>query len=146
MTSPFRIGESVSKMAVFNADAIRSFAVATGDVSPLHHDAKFASSTRFGGLIVSGGQLSALMMGMVAAFLTARRAGLGLEFDFKFKKAVIAGESFTADWKIVAIEPAAKYGGDVIEIEGSVVNDKGEVCVAARSRSLSLPDEMLVLS
>lgn len=146
MTSPFKVGESVSKMAVFDDDAIQSFAVATGDMSPLHHDVTFASSTRFGGLIVSGGQLSALMMGMVATFLTARRAGLGLEFDFKFKKAVAAGESFTAEWKIVAIEPTAKYGGDVIELEGGVVNEKGEVCAAARSRSLSLPEEMLVLS
>ncbi len=115
-------------------------------MSPLHHDAKFASSTRFGGLIVSGGQLSALMMGMVATFLTARRVGLGLEFDFKFKKAVIAGESFTAEWKIVAMESAAKYGGDVIELEGSIVNEKGEMCVAARSRSLSFPEQMLTLS
>ncbi|HEO1695234.1 TPA: MaoC family dehydratase [Pseudomonas aeruginosa] len=146
MASSFKVGESVSKMVVFDDAAVRSFAVSTGDMSPLHHDAKFASSTRFGGLIVSGGQLSALMMGMVATFLTARRAGLGLEFDFKFKKAVVAGESFTAEWRIVAIEPTAKYGGDVIELEGAVVNGKGEACVAARSRCLSLLEEMLVRS
>ena len=85
-------------------------------------------------------------MGMVATFLTARQDGLGLEFNFKYREAVFAGESFTAERKIVAIEPAAKFGGDAIELEGSVVNGNGEVCIAARSRSLIFPEERLVFS
>ncbi|WDR88458.1 MaoC family dehydratase [Burkholderia ambifaria] len=92
MNSSYKVGESTSQLVTFDVDSVRQFATLAGDMSPLHHDEAFAKTTRFGGLIVSGTHYSAMMMGMVATFLTERRAGLGLEFEFQFRKAVAVGK------------------------------------------------------
>lgn len=139
----YKVGETTSQLVTFDADSVRRFATLAGDHSPLHHDDTFARATRFGGLIVSGTQYSALMMGMVATFLTERRAGLGLEFEFQFRKAVLAGQTVRMEWRIVSIEPNPKLKGDVIGLEGSLLDEHGEVYVLARSKSLSIPNDLL---
>ncbi|SIT42910.1 MaoC domain protein dehydratase [Paraburkholderia ribeironis] len=144
MSSSYKVGETISKAVTFDAYSVRQFATLAGDMSPLHHDEDFARSTRFGGLIVSGTQYSAIMMGMVATFLTQRNAGLGLEFEFHFRKAVAVGDTVLMEWRIVTIEPSLKLKGDVISLEGHLLNGTSEVCVVARSRSLSMPKESLL--
>ncbi|AOI54137.1 MaoC family dehydratase [Burkholderia thailandensis] len=143
MNPSYRIGETISKTITFDADSVRRFATLAGDMNPLHHDEALAESTRFGGLIVSGTHYSALMMGMVATFLSERRAALGLEFEFQFRKAVAAGETVTMAWRIVAIEPSPKLRGDVVRLDGTLCNAAGDVCVIAKSMSLSLPDDAI---
>ncbi len=83
------------------------------------------------------------MMGMVATFLTERGAGLGLEFEFQFRKAVLAGQTVRMEWRIVSVEPNPKLKGDVISLEGSLLDEHGEVYVLARSKSLSIPNDLL---
>lgn len=143
MNSSYKVGETTSQLVTFDVDSVRQFATMAGDMSPLHHDEEFAKTTRFGGLIVSGTQYSAMMMGMVATFLTERRAGLGLEFEFQFRKAVAVGEAVRMEWHIVAVDANSKLKGDVITLKGSLLNENGEVCVLAKSRSLSMPKESL---
>lgn len=144
MSASFEVGETTSKTVTFDTNSIRQFATLAGDMSPLHHDEDFAKTTRFGGLIASGTQYSAMMMGMVATFLTERRAGLGLEFDFQFRRAVCVGETVSMEWRIVGIEPHATLKGDVISLEGVLLNGSGQVCVTAKSKSLSMPKEALI--
>lgn len=114
-----------------------------GDMSPLHHDEEFAKTTRFGGLIVSGTHYSAMMMGMVATFLTQKSAGLGLEFEFQFRKAVAVGETVRMEWRIVAVDENPKLRGDIITLEGFLLSENEEICVLAKSKSLSMPKESL---
>ena len=139
----YKVGETTSQLVTFDVDSVRRFATLAGDHSPLHHDDAFAKTTRFGGLIVSGTHYSALMMGMVATFLTERGAGLGLEFEFQFRKAVLAGQTVRMEWRIVSVEPNPKLKGDVISLEGSLLDEHGEVYVLARSKSLSIPNDLL---
>jgi len=141
--SSYKVGETTSRFVTFDADSVRQFAALAGDLSPLHHDDAFAKATRFGGLIVSGTQYSALMMGMVATFLTERKAGLGLEFEFQFRQAVLVGQTVRMEWRIVSVEPNPKLKGDVIGLEGALLDEHGEVCVLARSKSLSIPKDLL---
>lgn len=143
MNPSYHVGETISKMVTFDIDSVRRFATLAGDMNPLHHDEALAEPTRFGGLIVSGTHYSALMMGMVATFLSERRPALGLEFEFKFRKAVAAGDTVTMAWRIVAIEPSEKLKGDVVRLEGMLRNTAGDICVIAKSTSLSLQDDAL---
>lgn len=139
----YKVGETTSQLVTFDAESVRQFATLAGDRSPLHHDDEFAKTTRFGGLIVSGTHYSALMMGMVATFLTERNAGLGLEFAFQFRKAVRVGQTVRMEWRIASVEPNPKLKGDVIGLEGSLVDEYGEVYVLAQSKSLSIPNDLL---
>ncbi|MPW18723.1 MaoC domain protein dehydratase [Paraburkholderia piptadeniae] len=141
--SSYKVGETTSQLVTFDVDSVRRFATLAGDHSLLHHDDVFAKATRFGKLVVSGTQYSALMMGMVATFLTERRAGLGLEFEFQFRKAVLVGQTLRMEWRIVSVEPNPKLKGDVIGLEGSLFDELGEMYVLARSKSLSIPKDLL---
>ncbi len=136
-------GETFSKTFDFNVENVKYFATLTGDSSPLHHDDQFARQSRFGGLIVSGTQYSALMMGMVGSYLTERGSGLGLEFNFEFRKAVLANDTVTARWAISEVAPEPKLGGEVVTLYGELRNSKGELCVKASSKSLILPADSM---
>lgn len=100
MNSSCRVDETVSKIVTFDMNAVRRFAALAGGMNPLHHDEALAETARFGGRIVSGTHYSArMMMGMVATFLGERRAALGLEFEFSFRKALAAGDTVTMTWR-----------------------------------------------
>lgn len=102
MNSSYRVDETVSKIVTFDMNAVRRRAALAGGMNPLHHDEALAETARFGGRIVSGTHYSARMMGMVATFatfLSERRAALGLEFEFSFRKALAAGDTVTMTWR-----------------------------------------------
>lgn len=144
MDESYSIGEVFSKTVTFDEASSKDFATRVGDYSPLHHDVEFSKTTRFGGLIVSGTQYSALMMGMVASFLTERGAGLGLEFDFKFKKAIMVGATVTMEWEIISISPNETLKGDIVTLQGFLIDESGNICVTASSRSLCLSKQAIL--
>jgi acyl dehydratase len=129
----FEVGESFRKDLSFDVDSIRRFAQMLGDTNPLHHDEALARTTRFGGLIASGPHYSALMMGAVAEFLTQRGAALGLDFTFRFHKAVYAGSTMVLTWRIVEIEPKPSLRGHIVKLVGELVASDGAVAVSATS-------------
>lgn len=57
---------------------VAAFAKAAGDRNPVHHDATLAAGTRYGRLIASGTQTSALLMGLTASHVSASGAMVGL--------------------------------------------------------------------
>lgn len=125
----FSIGEACSERIVFTDDAIRQIAVLTGDLNPIHHDLDFARISRFGGLIASGGHVTAMMMGLVSRFLTSRGAGLGIRVAFTLTKAVRANVPLTIVWTISRIEPHRRPGCHLVELEGGLSQD-GDQLVA----------------
>ena len=139
----YTVGEAFTKTFAFNAQSVKHFATLAGDSSPLHHDDEFASKSRFGGLIVSGTHYSALMMGMVGSYLTERGSGLGLEFNFQFRRAVLANDTVTAHWVIKEVAHTSKLGGDLVTLHGELRNSIGDICVVADSKSLVMPHESI---
>ncbi len=134
-----QIGESFARDITFDADGIRAFASLAGDQNPLHHDADYASRSKFGGLIASGTQYGALLMGMVATHLTRDAMALGVEFGFRFRKAVHAGQTLRLAWTITAIEPRPTLGGDFVHLSGRVTDADGTTYVTATATCLVLP-------
>lgn len=139
----FEVGESFRRELVFDADSIRQFATMSGDTNPLHHDEAYARTTRFGGLIASGGHCSALMMGAVADYMTKKGDALGLEFNFRFLKAVPAGASLTLLWTVAGIEPKPRLKGHILSLEGELRGSDGAVFVSASSKGLAVAGDRL---
>ena len=132
-------GETFSKPYVFIAEEIAAFAALAGDWNPLHHDPGMAELSRFGGLIASGTQTSAVLMGLAAEYLSKANDTAGLEFTFHFRRAVPAGLEAILAWRITAIEPSQKLGGDIASFAGEITDSAGQRYVTAEGRAVIWP-------
>jgi acyl dehydratase len=136
----YQVGERFAREVTFDADSIRSSATLAGDHNPLHHDPAYASRSRFGGLIASGAQYGALLMGLGATHLTRGTMALGVEFSFRFRKAVRAGQTLRLEWTITAVESKPRIGGDFVYLEGRMIDAGGITYVTASATCLVIPE------
>lgn len=114
----FQPGDGFTRELALTPALVREFAHLGGDTNPLHHDDEAAKASRFGVLIASGGQCTAMMMGPLADYLTKKGGAVGLEFSFKFKKAVPAQENYQLDWIIERLEHKQSLKGFLLFLNG----------------------------
>jgi acyl dehydratase len=133
------IGESFSSTLALSADSVKSFATLVNDTNPLHHDDAYAAQSRFGGLIASGTQPTAHFMALLAAHFSQYAQPLGLEFDIKLKKAVYAQDTLTMTWRVRDAWWKPSLNGDLTQLDGLVVNQRGETVLLGASTILVMP-------
>jgi acyl dehydratase len=138
MAAPVKVGDGFERVVTLDEASIAAFAAACGDRNPLHQDRDAAARSRFGGIIASGPQTSSLLMGLCATWMTARGESVGLDFSFRFRKAVRAGETLHLAWTITRIEARPSLKGDVVALEGRAVDSAGDVTVESRGLALLL--------
>jgi acyl dehydratase len=131
-----RAGERFSSEVTLTPEIVAGFARDVGDDNPVHHDAAFAASTRFGRLIASGTHTTALLLALTAAHFSKRGAMLGLEFWQRFRKPVFADETILLEWLVVKVTPNATLDGDVVELRGRIKGADGRTAVGAKGRVL----------
>lgn len=119
-----------------DAASISAFARAAGDANPLHHDAAYARASRYGGVVASGPQTSALLMGLAATHFSAGADMVGLEFTFRFRAAVPADDALELEWLVAAVRPTSKPSTRVVELYGRLRTSRGTTAVGARGRVL----------
>src|SRR5208283_3327009 len=113
------------------AEGIRIWAARIGDTNRLHHDAAYAATTRFGGIIASGGHVIALMLGMLAGYLADKGLNVGLEMTCRFETPIRAGETIRLQWRIVEVAPKSESGSRRIELQGNAMHLDGTIAVLA---------------
>jgi 3-hydroxybutyryl-CoA dehydratase len=133
-----RPGDRFSKEVRLTPEAVSKFAREAGDANPVHHDDEHARGTRFGELIASGPQTSALLMGLTASHFSAGGAMLGLDFSFRFKRAVPASGTVRLEWLVVRVRASERLGGEVVDLRGRLQNEDGATAVGASARVLLL--------
>jgi 3-hydroxybutyryl-CoA dehydratase len=131
-----QVGERFARQVTLTRAEIATFATLCGDMNPLHHDEAYAQRTRFRGLIACGPQITSLMMGLTATYFSQTTAMLGLEFAFRFRKAVQAEESIRMEWEVVAAEYKRSLGGHLVSLEGKATNQQGEVVLSGSGKVL----------
>lgn len=134
-----KIGDQVAKPYIFTRETIRQFAEISGDGNPLHADEDKASLSRFGTIIASGTQTAAVLLGVVASWTASKEPGVGLDFHFRFKKAIPAGTATMLIWKVTNIERREKLNGDLLTLEGSVTDEAGAVYATCQGHSIIWP-------
>jgi acyl dehydratase len=134
--NPYAVGERFERRAGFDAASIRQFAAMCGDRNPLHHDSAAAAAGPFGRLIASGPHVVSLMMGLDATFFSSRFEALGLEFDFRFVKAIPEGAELTLEWTITGCEWKPSLAGFIVTVVGRAVDAAGNVFTTAHGANL----------
>jgi len=134
------VGETFERVVTFDEEGARHFAALVGDFNPAHHDDDFAAKSRFGGLIISGTQSTAMLMAMTATFLSAKGAALGLEYSFRFRKAIRMGETVNMHWVVTKITPKPGLG-DIVAFEARLTfAESGELAVSGTGKCVLLAE------
>jgi 3-hydroxybutyryl-CoA dehydratase len=128
--------ERFSAVLALAPEATSAFAHAVGDLNPLHHDADFAGSTRFGRMLASGPQATAHLMALTASHFSKRGAMLGLEFWFRFRRPIYADETIALEWLVVDVKQNSRLNGEIIDLRGRIRKENGETAVGAKGRVL----------
>ena len=130
------IGYTWTKPYRFTLENIKQFARDAGDENPLHHDDELAKASRFGSIIACGAHMSGVLLSLAASRPTLTKASVGLEFSFRFVKAIPAGTDTILSWTSTASEPSEKLKGDIVTAEGKITDADGKVYVTAISKGL----------
>jgi len=117
-------------------ELVGAYARAAGDDNPVHHDAEFAATTRYGRLIASGTHTTALLLGLTASHFSKQGAMVGLEFWVRFRRPVYADEPIRLEWLVIKVTRNEKLGGAVVELRGRVQGSDGKTAVGAKGRVL----------
>jgi len=128
--------ERFSSQVTLTPSTVGAYAEAAGDDNPVHHDAAFAASTRYGRLIASGTHTTALLLGLTASHFSKRGAMVGLEFWVRFRRPIYADETIRLEWLVVKVTPNAKLGGDIVELRGRIKSESGLTALGAKGRVL----------
>jgi acyl dehydratase len=127
-----RFSSEVALTPAIVADCAR----AVGDANPMHLDAGFAASSRYGRLIASGAHTSALLLGLTASHFSKKGAMIGLEFWVRFRAPIFADETIRLEWLVVAVTPNAKLQGEIVELRGRIRGEDGRTALGAKGRVL----------
>ena len=132
----FRDGHRFSRTVKLSPAKVSSFAKELGDNNPLHCDQEFAKASRYGRLIASGPQTSAILMGFTASYFSQFSPMVGLEFSFRFKAPVPADDKVKLEWMVVQSRPSKKFGGSIIELRGRLQDSQGKTAIGATGKVL----------
>jgi acyl dehydratase len=135
------VGERLSRTVRYSRDEIAAFARMTFDENPLHVDNLVAQRARFGEIIASGQQTSAVMMGMLATYFSRADDGVArqmlcLNMNFSFKSPVFADQDVLLTWQVASIEWRAKLGGQLAQLDGNARIGGGKPLIIARGTIL----------
>ncbi len=117
-------------------NSVAEYARAAGDTNPVHFDASFAVRTRYGRLIASGTQTTALLLGLTAAHFSKDTSMVGLEYWVRFRRPVFADETIRLEWLVVKVTPNTRLGGYIVDLRGRICGRDGQTAVGAKGRIL----------
>lgn len=118
------LGTRASLTRTITDSDILQFADLTGDRNPVHLDAEYAATTRFGERI-SHGMLTA---GLISAVIGMELPGLGaiyLQQNLKFRAAVFCGDTITATAEVINVRAEKR----ILTLRTECTNHRGEVVI-----------------
>jgi acyl dehydratase len=125
------VGHRFTGVHTFDEAQVRAFAGAAGDTNPLHHDTAFAQASRYGRLIASGTHTTALLLGLTASHFSRTHSVVGISFSVELRRPVYADATVWMEWEVTAATPGDR-GSQRVTLRGSMRDEAGEKCVAAR--------------
>ena len=143
-TQGVRVGDRCSRQVRYSREDIATFARLSGNSNPLHHDLQVAQRARHGEIIASGEQTSAQLIGLASSHFSNPAQGrscevLCLNFNFAFKAPVFAEQLLALGWRVSAVEPHARLGGLLVQLDGQAAVPGAAPAVIGRGTLLIRP-------
>jgi acyl dehydratase len=137
------IGETAEFSKTLSETDLAQFAAISGDFDPIHVDEAHARTTPYGRRIAHG-ILSMALLSTVSAMISKRARDRGsrgtsvsMGYDrIRFLKPVFVGDTLTARYTIVELDPATRRSRSKVE----VVKDNGELAVVGEHLMKWLPE------
>jgi 3-hydroxybutyryl-CoA dehydratase len=126
--SSFSVGDEVTFSKTITEADILLFAGVSGDTYPLHVDAEYAKSTRFGQRVAHG-LLSASLLSTVTGLMLGTPGGIYVEQTLHFRRPVFIGDTLTARAELVAIDGAKQR----LHCTTTIVNQHGKIVIDGAS-------------
>jgi 3-hydroxybutyryl-CoA dehydratase len=117
----FAVGDVATFAKTISEADILLFAAVSGDNYPLHVDAEYAKSTRFGQRAAHG-MLSASLLSTVVGLLLQKPGGIYVEQAVRFRRPVFIGDTLTASAEVTELLPERRR----MRIRARVVNQRDE--------------------
>jgi acyl dehydratase len=117
------IGQKAQRSRAVTARDIELFTEISGDRNPLHYDEEAAKKTRFGGIVVQGGVISAILNAVVAEDLPGPGT-VFLQVNWSFRAPVRPGDTITGDVRVTGVredKPIAELETRVFLADGTIV-------------------------
>ena len=124
------VGQKARRTRQVQARDIELFTEISGDRNPIHYDDAKARASRFGGIVVQGGVISAILNAVVAEDLP----GPGTVFmnvSWNFRAPVRPGDSITGEVEVLKVredKPITELATRVLVGDGTVVLEGTAVC------------------
>lgn len=129
------VGDFALATRVMRAEDVRTFGELACDRNPLHFDAEFAATSRFGKPIVHGMLYATIFNAIIAASMPG---AVHVSQAFEFRQPVFVGDELVARLEVQSIAPAHR----LVSFKESCVNQQGET-VLTGSASLMAPRRFL---
>lgn len=101
-TTSWQVGDSLPVIErLVNQDRVNSYAHASGDHNPIHLDADYAATTRFGGRVAHGMLSLAFVWETIGIATDGNFAGVSVKV--RFTSPIIPGETVTCAAKVTGI-------------------------------------------
>ncbi len=120
----FRLGDTVSFSKTITEADILLFAAVSGDNYPLHVDAEYAKTTRFGQRAAHG-MLTASLLSTVNGLMLQKPGGIYVEQSLRFRRPVFIGDTLTAKSEVTELIPDKRR----LRVRTSIVNQHGKTVV-----------------
>ena len=125
--SPVEVGFTFERTITLTKEEITTFARLSGDMNPLHHDKEVAKASRFGGIIASGPQSSALFMGTIATYLAPGYLVMGMKIEGEFRAPIYPDLELQIRWVAKTVIPKPKLNGYIVANEGGIYHKDQEL-------------------
>jgi 3-hydroxybutyryl-CoA dehydratase len=120
----FRVGDTTTFSKTITEADILLFAAVSGDYYPLHVDAEYAKTTRFGQRAAHG-MLTASLLSTVNGLMLQKPGGIYVEQSVRFRRPVFIGDTLTARAEVTELIPGKRR----LRVRTSIVNQHGKTVV-----------------
>jgi acyl dehydratase len=125
-----RVGATASRSRLIEPTDIERFTAISGDRNPIHYDHAAAAATVFGGIVVQGGVITAILNAVVAEDLPGPGT-VFLHTDWSFRAPVRPGDRITGAVEVLEVradKPVTRLATTVTREDGTLSVEGTATC------------------